>query len=289
MSRVSIILKSSLIGLIAATAVAVVAAQAEDAPLKHLLPDTIQSQGFLSVASEIQYPPFETFAEDNKTVVGIDADIAAAIGKELGVELRFVSTSFDAIIPGLVAKRYDMAMSAMTDNKKRQQQVDFVDYFGSGGGIMARTADKDKYVALDDLCGVIVGLAKGTTEVNDAEQQSAKCQKEGKPAIDSQVFARQDQMVLALQSGRVNVAMADAPNAAATAQNSKGQLVLTGPAYTKSLFGIVIPKGSDQLAKAIQSAVQKIMDDGTYLEILKKYGQENNAISTATINGGVTD
>lgn len=286
MSRASTILKSLLIGLIAATAVA---AQAADAPLKHLLPDAIQSKGFLSVASEIQYPPFETFAEDNKTVVGIDADIAAAISKELGVELRFVSTSFDAIIPGLVAKRYDMAMSAMTDNKKRQKQVDFVDYFGSGGAIMARTADKDKYVTLDALCGVPVGLAKGTTEVNDAERQSAKCVKEGKPAVDSQIFARQDQMVLALQSGRVDVAMADAPNAAATAQNSKGQLVMTGPAYDKSVFGIVIPKGSDQLAKAIQAAVQKIMGDGTYLEILKKYGQENNAITTATINGGVTD
>jgi polar amino acid transport system substrate-binding protein len=83
--------------------------------------------------------------------------------------------------------------------------------------------------------------------------------------------------------------MADAPNAAATAQESKGQLVLTGPAYTKSVFGIVVPKGSDQLAKAIQAALQKIMDDGTYLGILKKYGQENNAITTATINGGVTD
>lgn len=289
MSRVSIILKNSLIGLIAASTVAVIAARADDAPFKHMLPDAVQAKGFLSVASEIQYPPFETFAEDNKTVLGIDADIAAALGKQLGVELRFASTSFDAIIPGLAAKRYDMAMSAMTDNKTRQKQVDFVDYFGSGGGIMARTADKSKYVTLDDLCGVSVGIAKGTTEVADAEKQSAKCQQEGKAAIDSQIFARQDQMVLALQSGRVAAAMADTPNSAATAQASKGQLVLTGPAYTKSVFGIVVPKGDDQLAKAIQAALQKIMDDGSYLAILKKYGQENNAITQATINGGVTE
>ncbi len=285
MFRASSILKSSIFGLIAATAVA---AHADEAPLKHLLPDAIQSNGFLSVASEIQYPPFETFAEDNVTVVGIDADIAAAIGKELGVELRFVSTSFDAIIPGLVAKRYDMAMSAMTDNQERQKQVDFVDYFGAGGAIMARTPDKDKYVTLGDLCGVSVGLAKGTTEVNDAERQSAKCVEDGKPALDSQIFARQDQMVLALQSGRVDAVLADAPNAAATAQNSQGQLILTGPAYEKAVFGIVIPKGSDQLRTAIQAAMQKIMDDGTYLEILKKYGQEENALTTATVNGGVT-
>jgi polar amino acid transport system substrate-binding protein len=289
MSRVSVILKSSLIGLMAASTVALTAARADDAPFKKMLPDAVQSKGFLSVASEIQYPPFETFADDNKTVVGIDADVAAALGKELGVELRFVSTSFDAIIPGLVAKRYDMAMSAMTDNKTRQKQVDFVDYFGSGGAIMARTADKDKYVTLDDLCGVTVGIAKGTTEVADAEKQSAKCQAAGKKPIDSQIFGRQDDMVLALQSGRVAAAMADAPNSAATAQGSKGQLALTGPAYDKAVFGVVVPKGDDQLAKAIQAALQKIMDDGTYLAILKKYGQEDNAITKATINGGTTD
>ncbi len=289
MSTVATVLKTMLTGLAVTAAVAAGTARAAEAPFKHMLPEAIQSKGYLSVASEIQYPPFETFAEDNKTVVGIDADIAAALSKELGVELRFVSTSFDAIIPGLVAKRYDMAMSAMTDNRKREKQVDFVDYFGSGGGILARTADKDKYKTLDDLCGVTVGIAKGTTEVADAEKQSAKCKAEGKAAINSQIFARQNDMVLALQSHRVDAAMADAPNSAATAQNSKGQLVLTGPAYNKSVFGIVFPKGNDQLMKAVQAALQKIMDDGTYLAILKKYGQQDNAITTATINGALTD
>ncbi len=286
MSRVATVLKTALIGLAAMVAVP---AHAAEAPFKHMLPAAIQSKGYLSVASEIQYPPFETFAADNKTVVGIDADIAAALSKELGVELRFVSTSFDAIIPGLVAKRYDMAMSAMTDNKKREKQVNFVDYFGSGGAILARTADKDKYKTLDSLCGVAVGIAKGTTEVADAEKQSAKCKAEGKPAINSQIFARQNDMVLALQSHRVDAAMADAPNAAATAQGSKGRLALTGPAYDKSVFGIVFPKSSHQLMKAVQAAMQKIMDDGTYMAILKKYGQQDNAIKKATINRALTD
>lgn len=260
-------------------------AAAGEAPLKHLLPKAIQSKGYLTVASNVEYPPFETFAANNKTVVGIDADIARAIGKELGVKMRFVNTSFDAIIPGLIAHRYDMAMSAMTDNKTREKHVDFVDYFGAGGAILARTGDKDKYVALGDLCGVSVGIDKGTTEVNDAAKQSVKCKKEGKPTIDSQIFAGQNQMMLALQSGQVDAVLVDAPSGAATAQHSKGQLVLTGPAYSKSMFGIVFPKSSHQLEKAVQAAVQKIMNDGTYLQILKKYGQEKNALSTATING----
>ena len=289
MSSVLTTLKATLTGLAVVAMFATAAAQASEAPFKHMLPKDIQSKGYLSVASEIQYPPFETFASDNKTVVGIDADIAAALSKELGVQLRFVSTSFDAIIPGLVAKRYDMAMSAMTDNKKREKQVNFVDYFGSGGAILARTADKDKYKTLDSLCGVSVGIAKGTTEVADAQKQSAKCKAEGKPPIDSQIFARQNDMILALQSHRVDAAMADAPNAAATAQGSKGQLALTGPAYDKSVFGIVFPKGSHQLMKAVQAAMQKIMDDGTYMAILKKYGQQDNAIKKATINRALTD
>lgn len=259
---------------------------AGEAPFNHLLPAEIQSRGYLRVASEIMYPPFETFAKDNKTVVGIDADIAKAIGKQLGVELRFISTSFDAIIPGLAANRYDMAMSAMTDNTKRQKQVDFVDYFLAGGAIMARTADKDKYVKLVDLCGVAVGVTKGTTEVSDAKEQSTKCEKAGKSPLDISIFARQAQMVLALQSNRVDAVMADAPNAAATADHSEGQLELTGPPYEKAVFGIVFPKDSDQLLKAVQAALQEIMDNGAYVAILEQYGQAKNALDTATINAG---
>lgn len=258
---------------------------ASDAPLHHLLPKAIQDKGYIKVASDVEYPPFETFASDNKTVVGIDADIAAAMGRELGVELRFVNTSFDAIIPGLVAHRYDMAMSAMTDNPEREGAVDFVDYFGSGGAILVRTGDQKKYATLDSLCGVTVGIDKGTTEVKDAKIQSAKCKKEGKPPVDSQIFSGQNQMMLALESRRVDAVLVDSPSGAATAAHSEGRLSLSLAGYTKSVFGIVFPKGSDQLEHAIQAAVQKIMDNGGYLKILKKYGQEKNAIDHATING----
>ncbi|MDB6517548.1 hypothetical protein PMO90_00045 [Bifidobacterium pseudocatenulatum] len=45
------------------------------------------------------------------------------------------------------------------------------------------------------------------------------------------------------------------------------------------------PVGFDvDIAKAVQAALQKLMDDGTYMKILKHWGVENGAIDKAEIN-----
>lgn len=274
----------ALAGLIGVGGWSTAAMAAATAKLHQMLPEAIQKSGVVRVASDIEYPPFETYAADGKTVVGIDADLLAEAGKLLGVKFKFINSSFDAIIPGLIADRYDMAISAMTDTKVREKQVDFVDYFKSGGAILARTADKDKYTTLDSLCGVTVGVDKGTTEVKDANEQTKKCVKEGKKPLTIRIFASQNQMVLALHTNRVDAVLADGPNAGATAKHSNGSLVLTAPPYTSSLFGVVFPKKNTQLRDAVAATVQAMIDNGSYMKILKKYGLDKFAIDKVTVN-----
>lgn len=255
------------------------------APLHSLLPEEQQSSGTLNIASNVEYPPFETFDTDGKTVIGIDRDIADALEKKLGVDIKFNNISFDAIIPGLASKRYDMAMSAMSDTLERQKEVDFVDYFKAGAGIM-RTKENPKNVSEPaDLCGIKVGIVKGTTETEDADAQTKECQDKGKPAVDVTIFPGQNQTILALQTGRVDVVLLDSTSGSAVAKDSGGKLEMLPP-YMAGPFGIVFQKGSDQLQKAVQKAMQEISSDGTYLNILKKYGQEQGAVTEFPINGG---
>ncbi|CAM5275649.1 hypothetical protein SHIRM173S_02979 [Streptomyces hirsutus] len=113
------------------------------APLADKLPESIRDKGVIKVGSDIAYAPVE-FKDDSGKTVGIDPDIANAMGKELGVKFEFQNGTFDALIGGLASKRYDIAMSAMTDTKERQEGidpytgkkvgagVDFVDYFTAG-------------------------------------------------------------------------------------------------------------------------------------------------------------
>lgn len=260
------------------------AATGSKAPLNSQLPAALQKAGKLTIASNVEYPPFEFYDKDNKTILGIDRAIADELEKQLGVKINFENIAFDAIIPGLASGRYQMAMSAMTDNKERQKQVDFVDYFQAGAGVMVRTADKGKISTLEDLCGVKVGIVKGTTEVPQADVASKQCVADGKKKIDSTVFPGQNQTILALQNNRVEAVLMDSAPGAYAAAQAKG-LYMNTP-YEAQPFGIVFAKNAGALSKVVQKALVAIEKDGSYMTALKKYGLESGAAKEFPINGG---
>lgn len=257
-----------------------------DQKLHDMLPADIRQAGKINVASNVEYPPFEYYDDDNTTIIGLDKDFADALSQKLGVTLEFNNMSFDAIIPALAAKRFDMAMSAMTDTEARRKKVDFVDYFKSGGGFLVKHGNPLNIHTLDDLCGVAAAIDKGTTEIEDAQNASEKCVANGKPPVDAKILPGTSQIVLALQAGRADVAMIDTSAAAYIAQQHKGEFEVPSASYEARRYGIVLPKGSDELAHALQGAVQALIDDGTYTRILEKWGQTTGAVDKATINDG---
>lgn len=254
------------------------------APLHSMLPSDLQGKDSMTIASNVEYPPFEFYDTDNKTVLGIDRDIADALEKQLGIGIDFENIAFDAIIPGLESGRYEMAMSAMTDNKERQQQVDFVDYFQAGAGVMTKEGEESTYTDLASVCGATAGIVKGTTEVAQAEEQSKKCEAEGKDPIESVIFPGQNQVILALQNGRVDVVLMDSAPGAYAASQASG--LVMNPPYESQPFGIVFAKGTDDLQKAVQKGMEAIHTSGEYEDILKKWGLESGATDSFTINGG---
>ncbi|MEO7125788.1 MAG: ABC transporter substrate-binding protein [Nakamurella sp.] len=254
---------------------------------KSLLPANLAAKGTITVGSDIEYPPFEAYAADNTTVVGLDRDVADGIEKQLGVKLEFQNAAFDSLIPGLAAGRYDMVMSAMTDTTDREKQVDFVDYVKAGGGILLPADNPHGIKTPDDLCGLNIAIDKGTTEVDDATFQSDKCVKDGKKAINPSIYPGNNQMILALQTGRADAALVDSVSGEQVAHESNGKLIMLPP-YNESYFGIVFPKGSDQLQKAVQAALQAMAADGSYHAIFEKYGLGDATVDAFTINGAIT-
>lgn len=255
------------------------------APLHAMLPADLQDKDSMTIASNVEYPPFEFFDTDNSTVLGIDREIANGLEEQLGIKIDFQNIAFDAIIPGLTSNRYQMAMSAMTDNKERQAQVDFVDYFKAGAGVMSKTDSGSAYTTIADVCGHTAGLVKGTTEVAQADKQSKDCEAEGKPPIESVIFPGQNQAVLALQNGRVDVVLMDsAPGAYAASQTTGLQM---SPPYQSQPFGIVFAKGTTQLQEAVQKALEAMKQSGQYEAALAKYGLQSGAVDSFPINGGV--
>src|SRR6185295_20316471 len=107
----------------------------------------------LVVATDATYAPNEFIDSDGKTVVGMDPDLAKAIGAVLHRKVKVVNATFDSIIPGLASGKYDLGMSSFTDTKEREKVVDFVTYFSAGTAFYVKAKGGPKIASLAALCG----------------------------------------------------------------------------------------------------------------------------------------
>jgi polar amino acid transport system substrate-binding protein len=241
----------------------------------------------LTAAADASYAPNEFFDTDGKTVVGMDADLIKALGTALGTKVDVKNVGFDDIIPALDAGKYNIGISSFTDTKEREAKVDFVTYFSAGTSFFT-SADKPAAVkTLDDLCGLTVAVEKGTTQADDATAQDGTCKTAGKPGVTVSQFPDQNGANLALTSGRAQVSMADSPVADYQVKLSDGKLKLVGTPYGTAPYGIAVPKNSG-LAEPLLTALKSLIADGTYKQILTKWGVEDGAITSPQINGATS-
>ncbi|POX41409.1 atrA protein [Streptomyces sp. Ru73] len=269
------------------------------APLATALPQSIRDKGYLDVGSDIAYPPVE-FKDAKGRAVGLDPDLAAALGRQLGVEFRFRIGTFDTLLTGLRAKRYDIAMSAFTDNKNRQngidpatgkkvgEGVDFVDYFSAGVAMYVRKDAPSPVKGWGDLCGRKAVLQRGSVSEDLARKLSARCVAAGKAPIALEPFDNDQQAQTRLRSGGGDVGISDYPVAEYAARTSGGgrDFRRVGGQVQAAPYGIAVAKGNTQLRDALKSAVDAVMASGEYTRILKKWGVTGGAIHRAEINGG---
>jgi polar amino acid transport system substrate-binding protein len=244
---------------------------AKDPKIAAEVPKSIASGGTLTVAADATYAPNEFIASDGHTVIGMDADLAKALAQAMGLKANVQNVTFDSIIPGLAANKYDLGMSSFTVTKEREKTVDFVTYAIAGTSFFVKASGGPNVKSLADLCGLKVAAERGTTQASDAQAQGKKCKAQGKSGVTVQVYPDQNAVNLALASGRADVDMSDSPPAAFAVEQSNGQFKLTGKQYGVAAYGIAIPKNSG-LAKPVLDALKKVMADGTYQKIFGYWG-----------------
>ncbi|WP_161958582.1 ABC transporter substrate-binding protein [Ornithinimicrobium cavernae] len=262
-------------------------AQEVNEELAASLPDDIKEAGVIRMATDPNYPPFETVADDGKTIVGLDPDIAHAVGDILGVEIEFVETSFDGIIPAIEAGKVDMAMSSIGDTKEREKTVDFATYYWNGTLVLVEKGNPKGIVA-DQACGVSIGVIRGSLQQNTfLPAQTPKCEEAGLEPPSSQAYQNGPQAQLALKSGRIDGVMLDAPPLLDAAKKSPDEFETVGPLVRNpNPGGVAFPKGSE-LVEPVNGALNILIEDGTYAEILEKWNLTDIAIEKSEINGAI--
>jgi polar amino acid transport system substrate-binding protein len=217
---------------------------------------TLVNDGQLTVCSDMPYKPFE-FEEDGETK-GFDYDVVSAMGDQLGVEVEFVTTPFDSIIPALAAGNCDMIASAMTITEEREEQVNFTEpYFDADQSLLVLTENEETYATLEDLAGKTIGVQVETTGATYAAENTPE-------GATIKEFQTGDEMFPALISGDIDAALQDLPVNAYRATTDPEQFVVTETFPTGEQYGFAVAKESTDLLAALNAALAASKEDGTY-------------------------
>ncbi|MGN7202459.1 ABC transporter substrate-binding protein [Arthrobacter sp. SAFR-044] len=245
------------------------------------LPKEAKDKGTLTITMSQSSPPLHFMAPDGTTTVGVDPEIAMALGQTLGLKTEVKSGPFDGIIPGISAGKFDMAISQMSPSTERMKVLDFVDYYQSGSGIGVAPGNP-QHLTIDTLCGKRVGVLKGSfQDLKRLPALSKACTDAGNPAIEAMTYPDMQAPNLALTAGRIDAVYIDGPTLGYAIKQG-GQIELLGEKDV-SPVSIGFKKGAG-LEKAIELGMESLAKSGKYKEILDKWGVGSGAISDFAFN-----
>lgn len=242
----------------------------------------------LRVGSDISYAPLEFYARDSKRVEGFDYDLAQALAAKLGEDIRFENHNFDDLLKALNAGKFDLVISAMNDTRERAGKADFIDYFLSGSGILVQAGNPHHVFNLASLCGMTVDLQRGTSQDSAIAAQSKSCVNIGLRPIKVLKYTTDDDALKVFLAGKSMAHISDYPVVSHLARTLDGgkKYIVAGRQFGVVPYGIAVSKKNGALRDRIQSALKAVIADGTYDALLKKWGLEQGAMRSASINAG---
>ena len=256
-----------------------------DPEVAALVPAAIAEAGTMSVVTDPTYAPMD-FTDAEGNIIGIEPDMAIAAAARMGVEVEFASADFNGILAGIESGRYDVSWGAWSVTPERTAVVDMVSYLSAGSAVMVQPGTEGEIASIDDLCGLTLAVQTGTVQALEVLPSFEQhCSDQSLPAIDPLVVPQQDSANQAVASGRADAMIADNALVAYYAQvQPDAYAAVPGILVDPAPLAVVVPKGDASLAPAFQAALQSLIDDGTYAEILDAWSLADAAIDSAEIN-----
>ena len=239
----------------------------EDKALNDAVPKEYRDNG-VKVAVYNDYAPDE-WVEDGK-MKGWSVDLARAISAKLGVEFSYTPVGFDVILPGIQNGRFDTGFTSFSPLPERRKVLDFVGQRQDGASYAYASDSEIEVKGADDLCGHVVGALTGSYEVQLLEKIDTDCTKGGKQDVDIQQFKTQSEAVLALTSNRIEIVSAGTTALSYVAQQKGG--ITVAPWINGVVYNSIGVRKGDPLGQSFVDAIDALIEDGTYMKIMKKFG-----------------
>jgi polar amino acid transport system substrate-binding protein len=233
----------------------------------------VKEKGVLTVASSND-APFAFIDAKTNEFTGIDGDIIREVAKRLGInKVEMKQVPFENLLVELNNNTVDMVTDGMYVKDERKKLAKFTNIWYKEGEAIVIPKDS-KIASKDDLKNAVIAGQKGTTFLETAQ----KWQKDGL-VKDVKVFGSQSELMLAVNTGKIDACIVDGITAGYTlAQDSSLNLKILAP-YKAEAVGMIaasVRKSDTALADAVNEKIDEMKKDGTILNILKKYGMNED-------------
>lgn len=221
------------------------------------------NEGYLTMSTNAEFPPYEY--HDGGQIVGIDAEVAAAIAKKLGLELKIEDMEFDSVIPAVQTGKADIGMAGLTVTEDRQAIVDFSTSYATGVQVII-VPEGSPITTADDLFDNVgtyhVGVQLSTTGdiycSDDLGEENVERYPKGADAV------------MALTSNKIDCVVIDNEPAKAFVAANPGLKILDTEYVTED-YAIATNKSNTPLTEAVNKALEELIADGTVQTIIDKY------------------
>ena len=232
---------------------------------------TAMADEVIYVATNPEYPPFESVADDGVTIVGYDVDMFDAIAKKAGFKYEFEPMAFDAVVSAVATNPNTVGLSGISITDERKMSVNFsLPYINAGVVVIAKTGSGFK--TTDDLKGKVIGVQLGTTSDFEAVEITG---------IDNVAqYNTFLNAIMDLQGNKIDAVFIDKPvGEAILASLNDASLEMLDIEIVADWYGIAINKDNVELQQKIDAAITELEAEGFFTELNKKYfgGEEEAA------------
>ncbi|MFL0554609.1 MULTISPECIES: transporter substrate-binding domain-containing protein [Paenibacillus] len=213
----------------------------------------------LIVGMSADFPPYEFHIKNDQgedEIVGFDVEIAKEIAKDLGAELEIKDLKFDTLLNELSSGRVDLVISGLSPTPERAEQIDMSQiYYKAEQAVVAREADKDKFSTMESLEGAKIGVQQGSIQEEMAKEI---------PNAKLTSLAKINDIIMQLNSNRVDAAILEGPVAESFVKNVKGLVITDAKPVTEDEgYVIGIKKGNKELLDQVNKTLDRLISAGS--------------------------
>lgn len=257
----------------------------KDDELAAQVPADIAEDGKLTVGVSPFAVPLSVYATDDKTVIGNETDIAQLVADKLGLELDLQATSWENWPLKTQSGDFEAVFSNVGINGDRVQLFDFAPYRAAFMAFEAREDSELTVDGSDDISGKKVAVGSGTNQEKILLAWNKELEDAGKAPAELQYYGNDADTILALSSGRLDLNLSPYPSATYR-ENTREDLKIVGKVnagWPSETLVAATTLRDNGFAEPIAAAINSAIEDGSYAEVLERWGLGDEAIPESTV------